>query len=73
MKRLELKELLMLECINSYAVVHKFKACLPNRFYWRICRTINRDFKKGLRLINKETKIELPVIASNTDGKKTVS
>lgn len=70
MIRLELKEQLITECCSAYYLLSRYEKCLPKRFVWKASKSIRKDFKKGLKVINKkaEVYIELPKIESVGNG-----
>ena len=70
MIRLDLKGQLIGECCALFETLGYFKECCPKSFNRRAVKTINKDFKKGVRAINEKAKvfIELPKFESKGNG-----
>ena len=62
MNRLDLKSTLIKDCSQIYLYVGRYKKSLPLSFRLKIKSTIQKDFKKGLKQINKKCPVyvELP-------------
>ena len=70
MIRLDLKGALVEDCCKLFLLINTYGECVPRSFYRRAVRSINRDFRKGLSIINKKAKVfvELPKIKPEGDG-----
>lgn len=70
MIRIDLKEELLNDCCNIYANLSRYNACLPKRIKRIITKSLSKDFKKGLKVINEKAPIyiELPKLKEEYNG-----
>lgn len=70
MIRLDLKQKLISDCCNIYMLISRYNDCLSPRFKYLARKSINKDFKKGLKAINKKAAvyIELPTLQPEGNG-----
>lgn len=70
MIRLQYKSTLIEDCTQLFCVLAKSQGCTPKRFRDIATRTILKDFKKGLKQINKKIPVfvEVPEYAETTSS-----
>lgn len=61
MIRLQFKATLIEDCTQLFCVLAKSQGCTPKRFRDIATRTILKDFKKGLKQINKKIPVFVEV------------
>lgn len=70
MKRLSVKGRLMCDCDHLFEELERYKSCVPKSFYRRSRRQIDKDYKEGIKQINKKIPvfIELPSLKKEGNG-----
>ena len=70
MERLQNKGKLLEDCSYLFSQLSRFNATYPRGFYKKACKTIQRDFNKGIKIINKRIPVyvELPALKEYDNG-----
>lgn len=70
MIRLDEKSLLIKDCCSIYSYMSRYYSCLPRSFIRITNKSVMRDYKKGLKAIDKKCPvyIEMPNLRNEGNG-----